>query len=552
LYQTESTNASNGVHNVGVGFNAGQGNVNGTNNTFIGDAADATNGSSLTNATAIGSNAFVTTSNSMVLGSISGTNGATANTNVGIGTTAPGAALDIASASNGMRINGWFSSGASIGGGAYVGTNLYRNFSDNVWKYTNTHASIGGAAIQFDGGTGSENDILFVRTTTPGTANANATVTESMRIQGTTGNVGIGTATPQTQFDVVGTVASRTGLIVGVPGNGNQQLQVSPGSGYTIVQAINPSVAFNSLALNPSGGNVGIGTTAPGVPLDIATTTTAIFLSGGSTSFNSLNGGTLSNGSPTPAVSVRATGAFLSTGSSTNGGFYVTSDERIKRKVRFSDSRNDLATLMKLKITDYKYVDSLNTGNVQVKGVFAQQVETVYPQAISRQTGFIPNIYAMADRIAFDETKQTLSVTITKAHNLTIGDKVKLISSSSGEKPSVVTSVDGNTFTVSNWTEKSEKIFVFGKEVNDFRIVDYDRLFTLNISATQELMKMIEEQKKVIDDLKTKEEESKKKITLLEASLNKAASSETELKNLRSEIEKIKQALGLETTAKKE
>ena len=48
-----------------------------------------------TNATAIGKRASVTQSNSLILGSINGANGATADVNVGIGTTAPGQALTI-------------------------------------------------------------------------------------------------------------------------------------------------------------------------------------------------------------------------------------------------------------------------------------------------------------------------------------------------------------------------------------------------------------------------------------------------------------------------
>ena len=51
--------------------------------------------SGLTNTTAIGANAQVSQSNSLVLGGINGANGATADTLVGIGTTAPKAKLDI-------------------------------------------------------------------------------------------------------------------------------------------------------------------------------------------------------------------------------------------------------------------------------------------------------------------------------------------------------------------------------------------------------------------------------------------------------------------------
>jgi hypothetical protein len=83
------TGASN---NAFFGVNAGVSNTTGGNNTAIGESADVGSGN-LTNATAIGANAIVTQSNSLVLGSISGA--ITADTNVGIGTTAPGVKLDV-------------------------------------------------------------------------------------------------------------------------------------------------------------------------------------------------------------------------------------------------------------------------------------------------------------------------------------------------------------------------------------------------------------------------------------------------------------------------
>jgi hypothetical protein len=60
---------------------------------FIGAIADGSPG--LSNATALGANAQVTRGNSLVLGSINGVNGATADTNVGIGTTAPQTKLHV-------------------------------------------------------------------------------------------------------------------------------------------------------------------------------------------------------------------------------------------------------------------------------------------------------------------------------------------------------------------------------------------------------------------------------------------------------------------------
>jgi hypothetical protein len=79
-----------------AGFPADGSSLNASLNTFLGAFTGYTKGTTLTNATAIGAYAEVTESNAMVLGSINNTNGANANTNVGIGTTAPAYTLDVA------------------------------------------------------------------------------------------------------------------------------------------------------------------------------------------------------------------------------------------------------------------------------------------------------------------------------------------------------------------------------------------------------------------------------------------------------------------------
>lgn len=188
--------------------------------------------------------------------------------------------------------------------------------------------------------------------------------------------------------------------------------------------------------------------------------------------------------------------------------FNAFSDARIKKILRGSNSEEDLATLMKLRITDYKLIDSIAKGNREFKKVIAQEVVEVYPNAVSKMTDFIPNIYKLA--------KMDNGFVALANHGLVVGDKVKLIFGESQNSYNVL-EINEKGFKIDTNTEGS--VFVFGKEVNDFHTVDYEALSTLNISATQALVK---------------------KINDLEA---QNAALKTDVKGMKADIEQIKVAI---------
>lgn len=88
LFGTRSGRLSQGNENAFFGANTGVGDLGSNQTTLLGFSANV-GSAGLTNATAIGARALVQTDNSLVLGSINGINGATAGTNVGIGTASP-------------------------------------------------------------------------------------------------------------------------------------------------------------------------------------------------------------------------------------------------------------------------------------------------------------------------------------------------------------------------------------------------------------------------------------------------------------------------------
>ena len=176
------------------------------------------------------------------------------------------------------------------------------------------------------------------------------------------------------------------------------------------------------------------------------------------------------------------------------GEFNAISDERIKNIDGLSNSKQDLATLNEIEVTDYHMIDPSH-GEKPVKKAIAQQLEKVYPQAVSKSTNCIPDIYKLADCKAG---------IIQIQNNLSSGERIRLIFENKEEITTVVSATANLIKTNQNHTGK---VFVYGREVNDFRTVDYQAISMLNVSATQALLKRVETLELENAALKLKNEE---------------------------------------------
>lgn len=172
--------------------------------------------------------------------------------------------------------------------------------------------------------------------------------------------------------------------------------------------------------------------------------------------------------------------------------YAVESDRRIKDIVGVSDGKQDFETLKKIEVTDYRMKDRVSLGRELSKKVIAQQVESVFPQAVTKTTGTIPDIYQKA---------RAEDGWVLLKSDLKKGEKVRIIAESNDqvyevsaiEESASPTAEAGARFQVSPALPDG-KVFVYGREVNDFRTVDYDALSMLHISATQELIRKVESQ----------------------------------------------------------
>ena len=198
--------------------------------------------------------------------------------------------------------------------------------------------------------------------------------------------------------------------------------------------------------------------------------------------------------------------------------FNAFSDARIKDIVSVSEKENDLATLMHLTVTNYRHKDVVSKGNDLKKGFIAQDVENIFVEAVTKSTDFIPNIYAAATNII--HKNGNLVISLPNPSDLQVGEKVRLIADTYKQDAKITAIVDATTFICEDFAGSGDKIFVYGKEVSDFRAVDYDRIFTLNVSATQALAEKVAKLQQENEKLKALNESYEVRFQRIEAKIS--------------------------------
>ena len=184
----------------------------------------------------------------------------------------------------------------------------------------------------------------------------------------------------------------------------------------------------------------------------------------------------------------------------TAGYLNFSSDYRIKTNIQDIDDDNALQLILKIQPKTYNYIDVIERGTDKVYGFIAQQIQEVIPEAVTLNSDFIPNIYN-----SFECENFTINIPNS---NLNIGDEIKILDINGNKKQYIVQEVNLNNIIVDNPIE-GDKCFIIGSKVNDFHTLNKDYIFTLNVCATQDLYKLIQNQNEIIEDLK-------KRIEILE------------------------------------
>ena len=231
-----------------------------------------------------------------------------------------------------------------------------------------------------------------------------------------------------------------------------------------------------------SNGNVLIGSTTPSsVPLYVAT------------------GGTYL-GSGALTTSIAAAWAINST-----TAFIQGSDRRIKTNIESIRDYDALELLEKLEPRTYSLVDASKNYLSKTYGFIAQEVESVLPEASSPSVDFVPNIYELADVVDDScyviklRNKSTCDFEKDASGNLF--KKLKCYDCCNNEFLAEIESIiDNKTFRVLKPVEGS--IFMYGQEVDNFKCLDKNVIFTVTTAAAAALHRIVQTQQTEIDSLK--------------------------------------------------
>lgn len=237
---------------------------------------------------------------------------------------------------------------------------------------------------------------------------------------------------------------------------------------------------------------LGIGSTTANFPITLySTSSTAQSM----TSY-AIAGISIYNGNQSTPINPAITVGIMSQ-AAFNSGFYVYSDQRIKKDI--TPLENSLDIIDKINTVSFKYIDFIEKGTIKNYGVIAQEIEKIIPEVINSHKDYIPNIYKNADK--YDNELLRLYI---KTDDLSIGDDIKIYDMKNKHHLKKIVDKTDEYITINEPIEDYEKdtsVFVYGKEIEDVKNVNYESLFIMNIKATQELHQRLKTLEDIIKNL---------------------------------------------------
>jgi hypothetical protein len=237
-------------------------------------------------------------------------------------------------------------------------------------------------------------------------------------------------------------------------------------------------------------GELGINTTTPSYSLEVSESSPVGFTGGWRYGFTGAfaNSGTISDN-----ICARFNSSTWTVGAIFTTQTNTPSDQRIKDNIQLIDDTQALQKLRLIEPKKYQYIDKQVRGDATVFGFIAQEVRSQFPEAIKLFRDYVPNILSLYEFTYIDQTSNDIILVHNIHNHVSIDDKIKLIDYYNKDIIGRVIHIQDNQVQIkidekigsTGDPEIDKKIFIYGKEVTDFHMLNKDYLFTINYAATQ-------------------------------------------------------------------
>lgn len=184
----------------------------------------------------------------------------------------------------------------------------------------------------------------------------------------------------------------------------------------------------------------------------------------------------------------------------TDDVIFISSDSRIKKNIVEMNRDFALNKLRDISCCSFNYIDPMKSGNSLEMGFIAQQVKEHLPEAVTQKKSIIPNEMRILRDVIWNNTKMS-------SNSLSDVSGVKYrfyVSNDTNGSNEVMKEIIGNSDNTFTFDKRYNNVICYGKEVNDFNILNEQKLFALNFSATQEIDRIQQNHKHEIAELNNK------------------------------------------------
>ena len=164
------------------------------------------------------------------------------------------------------------------------------------------------------------------------------------------------------------------------------------------------------------------------------------------------------------------------------------SDKRIKTNIHNSSLKEDYELIKQIIPVYYDYIDNTKH-NKTTRGLIAQEIETIIPEAVEEISDFIPNIMETV------QIKNNIIISRKMTSILTKNDIIKIIYNNK-EYLLVITNVNilTDTITVNNFSYSNcnINIFVYGTKIDNYKVLNYNYINNVMLGAVKYIIEKID------------------------------------------------------------